>query len=187
MDIPKFDEIMPAALSELSKFRDVAVKWKSLEEPLAEHFGLTEEDLSSEYDSGNGRIFLDRIGWALSYLAITKLIERSKRGYCKITETGLSLVGKEKEIKAYIKNRIAEHEAQKKAKKVAESDTNEPPVLNSEVTPDEALNEAAKSIRDNVYEDILDTILSKKPYEFEKLVVKLLDRMGYGGMVKDPG
>lgn len=185
MAIPKFDEIMIPALRELAKADVGTVEWKQLEAPLARFFNLTEEEQATEYESGNGRIFLDRISWALSYLSIVKLIERPKRGYCKITDLGRSLSGDEQAIRKHAKEKIAEHEAQKKAKKAAIGNDDKSSVLNSEVTPDEALNHAAQDIREKVYEDILDTILSKTPYEFEKLVVKLLDKMGYGGQVKD--
>lgn len=187
MAIPKHDELMPFVLSELAKENVGTISWKELEAPLAKAFKLTEDEQSAEYESGNGRIFIDRIGWALSYLAIVKLVERPKRGYCKISEKGLSLVGDDIAIKSYVKEKIAEHEATKKAKKQELNISEEQTILLSETTPDEALNQAAQNIRDNVYEDILDTILSKTPYEFEKLVVKLLDNMGYGGVVKDPG
>ncbi|MFK5949663.1 MAG: restriction endonuclease [Methylococcales bacterium] len=187
MAIPKFDDILPAALAELAKADIGTVEWKSLEEPLANFFNLTIEEIMTEYESGNGRIFIDRIGWALSYLSIVKLIERPKRGYCKITELGLSLVCDDEAIKKYVKEKIAEHEALKKAKKKQLSNNETNSTLNSEITPDEALTQAAANIRDSIYEDILDTILSKTSYEFEKLVVKLLDKMGYGGVVKDAG
>ncbi len=185
MAIPKFNEIMPAVLAELAKDNVGTIEWKQLESPLARIFQLTEEEQATEYESGNGRIFLDRIGWALSYLSIVKLIERPKRGYCKISDLGRSFAGNESEIKKYVKEKIAEHEAQKKASKAEAGNGEKSEGLNSEVTPDEALDHAAQDIREKVYEDILDTILTKTPYEFEKLVVKLLDKMGYGGQVKD--
>ena len=187
MAIPRYDEIMPAILDELSKQGVGTVEWKSLEEPLFSYFNLSDEEKSAEYDSGNGRIFLDRIGWALSYLAISKLVERPKRGYCKITKIGQSFVGDSDGIKEYVKNKSAEHGAYKKSLKEKENNVDISSVSNSEITPDEMLNQAALNIRDSVYEDILDTILSKNPYEFEKLVVKLMDKMGYGGVVKDAG
>ena len=187
MTIPKHNELMPSILAELAKEEVGIIEWKELEEPMARAFGITEQEQATEYDSGNGRIFLDRIGWALSYLAIVKLIERPKRGYCQITKLGLSLVGDEDAIKKYVKEKIAEHDALKKAKKSELNNDEANSVINSETTPDEALNQAAQNIRENIYEEILDTILSKIPYEFEKLVVKLLDKMGYGGVVKDAG
>lgn len=187
MAIPKYDEILPAVLAELAKPNMGTVEWKELEEPLAKIFGLSEEELLTEYESGNGRIFIDRISWALSYLSIAKLIERPKRGHYKITDSGVPLAGNDDAIRKYVKQKIAEHEAEKKAKKQQINNAEESPVLITETTPDEALNQASQNIRDSVYEDILDTILSKTPYEFEKLVVKLLDKMGYGGVVKDAG
>jgi len=185
--IPRYDDIMSVVLQELSARNEGATEWKSLEIPLAKYFDLTEEDLAVEYESGNGRIFLDRISWALSYLSIAKLIERPKRGHYRITEAGIPLAGNDDAVRQYVKQKIAEHEAQKKAKKQQGNNAEESLVLITETTPDEALNQASQNIRDSVYEDILDTILSKTPYEFEKLVVKLLDKMGYGGIVKDAG
>lgn len=184
MSIPKYDEVMPAVLQELAKPDVGIVSWKSLEDPLAEYFNLTEEDVAKEYESGNGRIFLDRISWAITYLVIAKLVERPKRGFCTITDLGHTKVGNTDEIKSYVKQKLAEHDAQRKESK-QESDEIHSSELSVDITPDEALNQAAQNIREKVYEDILDTILSKTPYEFEKLVVKLLDKMGYGGQVKD--
>ena len=42
-------------------------------------------------------------------------------------------------------------------------------------------------IKQNVQSQILTTILSKQPQEFERLVVKLLQAMGYGGEIKNSG
>ena len=170
MAIPKFDEIMIPALRELAKADVGTIEWKQIEAPLAKFFNLTEEEQATEYESGNGRIFIDRISWALSYLSIIELIERPKRGYCRITDLGRVLAEDEQTFRKHTKEKIAEHEARKKAKKAAMGEEQQSTGLNSEITPDEALNQAAQNIRNNVYEDILDTVLSKKPYEFEKLV-----------------
>jgi len=190
MNIPKYDEIMPVALRELAKQGVSVINWKELEQPLASFFNLSAEDLTIQYASGNGKMFLDRISWALSYLSIVKLIERPKRGYCQITDAGREFARDHSGLKDYVKEKIAEHEAQKRKNKLEASETEtaaEISTLNSETTPDEALNQAALSIRESIIEEILDTILSKTPYEFEKLVVDLLDKMGYGGLVKDAG
>ncbi len=44
-----------------------------------------------------------------------------------------------------------------------------------------------QNIRKSLYKEILEIILSKKPVEFERLVVQLLQKMGYGGEIKDSG
>ncbi|MCP4489535.1 MAG: restriction endonuclease [Gammaproteobacteria bacterium] len=183
MTIPKYDEIMPVALAYLadnglSKFRD-------LEVPLSQPFELSEVDLSREYDSGNGAIFLDRISWALSYLTMAGLLERPKRGHYLITDLGKKYVGKAEELKQLVKQKLAARDQSRKADSLAEKPDYPGETDISEITPHEALDRAFEDIRSSTYETIIDTILSKTPYEFEKLVVKLLDKMGYGGQVKN--
>ena len=50
--------------------------WKKsdLIQPLADHFNLSQEEVNQEYQSGKGSIFIDRIAWALSYFALTDLL-----------------------------------------------------------------------------------------------------------------
>ena len=54
-------------------------------------------------------------------------------------------------------------------------------------TPEEKLFLSYTNILKNIYSEILTTILSKTPTEFEKLVVMLLQKMGYGGEIKNSG
>ena len=64
------------------------------------------------------------------------------------------------------------------------SDAREESAL-GKLTPEEELSQAFSRIIEEAYDDILDTILSKSPREFENLVVKLLQSMGYGGELRD--
>lgn len=185
MSLPKYNEIMAPALEYLSLHG--VERGRDLESPLADHFRLTLEQQNKMYDSGNGKIFLDRVSWALSYLIVAKLIERPKRGYYQITELGRQFVGQDQKIQSYVKAKSAERDAKLRAEEtgnvsgeVVESDL-------SETTPQEVLNQAYANIRTSSYETILDTILSKSPYDFEKLVVSLLGKMGYGGQIEDSG
>ena len=166
--IPQFEEIRIQALKELSA--GIVMRAKDLRIPLAKHFGLTDEEMNAWYPSGNGEIFLDRISWALSYLFIAGLVEKPQRGDYKISEKGLSMLSSctEKQINEFIKLTV-------NAKTPKKS------------TPEEELADSYDRIKQNVQSQILTTILSKKPQEFERLVVKLLQAMGYGGEVKNSG
>lgn len=66
MAIPRHDEIRVPALS--LRAERGQLKLSELEAPLAEYFKLTEDEIHEEYKSGNGKIFYDRISWALSYM-----------------------------------------------------------------------------------------------------------------------
>ena len=52
-------------------------------------------------------------------------------------------------------------------------------------TPAEKLYVSFEKIKAARKSEILETILRKSPYDFEKLVIRLLQRMGYGGEIKD--
>lgn len=185
--IPKYDEISIQALKELSHGN--IMRTKELRIPLAKHFQLTEEEMNAWYPSGNAEIFSDRISWALSYLFIAGLVEKPQRGDYKISAKGLAMLSShtDDEIKAFIKAA----ERAKNLKPNTPKQNNDTPSTQlpqeDERTPEEELGEAYKRIKQNIEHQILTTILSKKPQEFERLVVRLLQAMGYGGEVKNSG
>ena len=51
----------------------------------------------------------------------------------------------------------------------------------AELTPDETIGKAYEELRSMLANDLLDKILEQSPYFFEKLVIRLLVAMGYGG------
>lgn len=183
--IPQFEEIRMQILNELSN--GAIMRAKDLRIPLAQHFGLTEEEICARYASGNGEIFLDRISWALSYLFIAGLVEKPRRGDYKISEKGLSMLSSctGPQINQYIKATVNKKSPKKNFKGKS---TDSSHVENEdERTPEEELSDSYERIKQNVQSQILTTILNKQPREFEKLVVKLLQAMGYGGEVKNSG
>ena len=186
MAIPKHDEIWRYALDLLSDGNER--RPKEFEKPLAKQFNLTEEEVSQMYASGNGPVFFDRISWALSYLSMADLVVKPKRGVYKINEKGLELLASPEKIVEYVCFKLDEREKKKAKEKSLKEKV--PEILSgdaSELTPQEQLYESYENIRQSTYEEIIDTILSKSPREFEHLVVKLLERMGYGGEVKGAG
>lgn len=177
--LPKYNEIIPFALTFFAK--NGATKWRLSEQPLAHAMGVSEEALLIEYDSGNGKIFLDRISWALSALTSTGLLERPQRGIYQLTDLGQTFLSKLDNVEAYVKKQ--ENKRRLDKSKSVENPTN---IVHAEdITPAEALENAHQQILSERYEQILDTIMSKSPREFEHLVVKLLSKMGYGGQVEN--
>ena len=51
----------------------------------------------------------------------------------------------------------------------------------AELTPDETIGKAYEELRSILANELLDKILEQSPYFFEKLVIRLLVAMGYGG------
>ncbi|KLT68713.1 restriction endonuclease [Flavobacterium sp. ABG] len=182
MSIPKFDEIRISALKLLLDGR--SMKLKDFIEPLAIEFSLTEEEVNEMYPSGNGHIFYDRISWALSYMNMAGLLDKPARGIYKISTKGIAMMQTPEKINEFVDSEVAKRDKTKKENKNPKVALVE---LNDGSTPQEKLYASFSNIRNSIYDEILTTILSKTPTAFEKLVVQLLQKMGYGGEVKNSG
>lgn len=177
--IPRHDEIRVPALSLLAERGQLRLR--DFEAPLARYFGLSDEEIQEKYESGNGRIFYDRISWALSYMSTTGLLSKPRYGVYELSELGREKLKNPATINAFI---AAEYAERQRAKSKQSSGTT---IGETDLTPQEELYESAKKIREARYQEIIDTVLSKTPREFENLVVLLLQKMGYGGEVKQSG
>lgn len=184
--IPKYNEIEIPALKELQTGN--VMRAKDLREPLAKFFQLTEEELLARLPSGNGGIFTSRLSWALSYLFIAGLVEKPQKGNYKISERGSAMLSscKEDEIKMFIKETVLAKSSKNPSEKKHNSNQSAE-IEEEERTPEEELQDSYNRIKQNVQSQILTTILSKHPQEFERLVVKLLQTLGYGGEIKNSG
>ena len=188
--IPDYQTIMLPLLqitsdNEIHRFRDVV-------ESLAEHFKLTEEEKYELLPSGNQVIFDNRVGWARFYLTKAGLLKSEKRGTHQITDEGLKFLKsnpkslRTKDLENFIafvefKDSI-DKKNQVSTKTSITEDSKEP-----EETPEEALEYAYLKLKNDLSRELLETIKNCSPSFFEKLVIDLLTKMGYGGSRKDAG
>jgi restriction system protein len=186
MSIPKHNEIRIPVLNFLKEHGDSSSKDMLMS--LSKHFGLSEEELTQMYESGNGPIFKDRISWALTYLGFTDLIERPKRGIYRISQKGLDMLLTPEKIDVYVDHFASLRIAQKKNKvgELAEISQDENSNHTS-LTPAESVYQSFQKLKKAKMDEVLETILRKEAFEFEKLVVWLLQKMGYGGEIKESG
>ncbi|TBN00922.1 MULTISPECIES: restriction endonuclease [Flavobacteriaceae] len=184
MAIPKHDKIRVPVMELLNK--NGTMKLRDFIEPLSEHFGLTDEEVNEMYPSGNGHIFYDRVSWALSYLNMAGLLDKPKRGMYKINDSGIQLLKTPEKVDKYIEEQLEKREPTRQKKKTTEEQLTIDE-SSSELTPQEKLYSSFSNIRKSVYTEILNTILTKTPTAFEKLVVLLLQKMGYGGEIENSG
>lgn len=153
---------------------------------LAKQFGLTEAELSVRIASGGAGMFDNRVGWATSYLKQARLLENLRRGVYRITDRGLRVLDESPQpLNVRYLKRATEFLASR-GKPTDESKFVESASVNSE-TPDELLAGGYKQLRDTLAAELLDRIKTISPARFEKLVVDLLLKMGYGGTQEDAG
>jgi restriction system protein len=157
---------------------------------LAEQFHLTEEEIKELLPSGTDSVFDNRVGWARTYLKKAGLIAYPKRGYFQITDRGKS-VSAQRPAKinvAYLRQypEFLEFQAPKKTGGGPIVDDEETPDNGTE-TPEELLSSGYLKLRKQVEAEILARTKGCPPEFFERLVVKVLTTIGYGGSLADAG
>lgn len=183
MAIPDYQTLMLPFLKVLSD--DKMHRTKDVIEQLGEVFKLTEEE-RQQLLSGGQPIFNNRVGWARTYLKKALAIHSPSRGILVITERGKALV-KDNPIKInnVLLSKFPEFLDFVKFKR--ESDDNNTSASPELKTPDEVIDNSYKEIRQTLTQELLERIKSMSPIFFERLVVNLLVKMGYGGSIKDAG
>lgn len=183
--IPDYQSLMLPLLRLVSDRQEY--KYRDLIEKLAIEFKVTDEERKELLASGNQAIFDNRVGWAKTYLKKAGLLDSPKRATFVITELGLQTLKKNLErIDAkYLRQFPAFLEFQHASRNENEEDivTQEP----SEQTPEENLDRAYQRIRKSLASELLSRVVDLSPIFFERLVVELLVKMGYGGSIKDAG
>lgn len=158
-------------------------------EVLATMFQLTPAERNELLVSGQQAIFNNRVGWANSYLKKAGLLESPRRGALRITARGKQILGDNPAtIDVKYLERFPEFiEFRDVSRNTRETTTTESVAIAMAQTPEEALELAHQSLRISLAQDILSRILVCSPTFFERLVVELLVKMGYGGSRRDAG
>lgn len=160
-------------------------------ERLAEEFQLTTEEKNELLPSGAQVVFNNRVAWARSYLKQAGLLSSSKRGFFNITSKGLDLLSTApKKIDVSVLEQYPEFlEFKNRKKEKIEIGTEIAIQIQEEsiLTPEDALANAYKQLRSSLENEILSLVKDAHPSFFERLVVDLLVKMGYGGNRQDAG
>jgi restriction system protein len=188
MSIPDYQSLMLPVLVASSKGE---VRIGAVAEEVANHLGLSPEERSELLPSGQQTIIRNRVHWAKFYLSKAQLVEPTRRGYFRITPRGLTVLRSSPER---IGNKFLmqfEEFSQflERASDTSEAES-EDPKRNLEAqkqTPDETMRLAYREIENALAQDLLERIREAPPAFFERLLVKLLIGMGYGGSTENAG
>ena len=177
--IPSYQAIMLPLLKAVQDKKEYRLN--DIIEQLADEFKLTEDDRKELLPSGQTFLFGNRVGWARTYLKKSGLIDSPKRGIAALKQ-------KPKEINvAFLKQYPEFLEFQNlKRDDVSSTSTDNQNEISAQ-TPEEVLENSYQNIRKSLAQELLDKVTKLSPSFFEKLVVELLVKMGYGGSMKDAG
>lgn len=160
---------------------------------MSDAFDLSDEERARLLLSGRKPIIDDRVAWARTFMGQARLLDSTKRGFFRISERGRELLAENPPVvndnllKRYPE--FVDFLNRKKKKSDETTKIESVPVDSEEAlkTPEESLESAHQSLRSNLAIEILEGIKSCSPAFFERLVVDLLVKMGYGGTLQDAG
>ncbi|MBN8786215.1 MAG: restriction endonuclease [Terrimonas sp.] len=184
MPIPDYQTVMLPLLNLLSDGAEHSMK--DIVPELGKQFKLTEEEMSILLPSGGSLLFASRVGWARTYLKKAGLVGSPKRAVLVITERGKKVLHeKPSKIDNQLLRQFPEFVEFQNFKKETPELPNQ--AQTNEQTPEEVVDFAYQGIRQSLAQELIDTVRGLSPAAFERLVVALLVKMGYGGSIHDAG
>lgn len=185
MAIPDFQTMM---LPILLTFRNGGpVKTTQLYSTVADHFNLTEEERTELLPSGRQQRFKNRVAWSLAHLNRAGLLERVGSGIYKLTAVGEKVVtSAPAKIDMHFLDQFPGH-LEFRRPRAPEPENREPEGDATTQTPSEILEKAYQTLRKSLAAELLEKVRQGSPSFFERLVVELLLKMGYGGSRRDAG
>ena len=200
MAIPKYDERYPDFLTALISGAPRAVSEIRSEIALRRH--LTAEELRLPLDRQSTTVFASRVGWAAVYLRKAGLIARPSRGTYQITDLGKqAILQTEQPIDNHYLMRFTDFrdffnstqsgtdtlKSEPNSEHAPEAPTPAAPLATELDTPRDTINRAMAQLNSSLADDLMQEIMAQSPDFFERLVVQLLLKMGYGGPFEDAG
>ena len=178
MEIPKFHETFIPILKILSNGE--TIHHREMSKKIINQFysDLTKEQLEKKTKSGD-TLILNRIAWGKSYLKKGGFIEFPKRGMVKITQKGINSVNKSLTLKD-VENSSSFLDFYTEEKPSKETT----PHKIENASPQDLIDEGFLQIETEVKEELLDKLKSIDPFYFEKIILILLKKMGYGDFIE---
>ncbi len=185
--IPDYQSIMLPLLKVVNDEQEH--RFRDLIETLSEYFGLDDNQRKELLPSGSQLIFDNRVGWAKTYLKKAGLIEYTKRGVIKITARGMATL--QENIDKIDVKYLKRFEEFNEFQSISTQDDSGIGVIENieqtDQTPEEQFEKSYQHLRTNLAQELLDKARNVTPAFFERLVVELLVKMGYGGSISDAG
>lgn len=188
MPIPTYDKLLRPVL-ELATRK--SVNRNSATDAMILEFNLTAEEIGHRLASGDTTI-RNRTGWAMTFLTKAGLIAKVAPKTYAATEAGRKFLERHqgpirdadlRKIPGYIEAWAA-GSAKRREKQNQQADRKDPDG-ESNSTPHEIIGRQIETIEADVRSRLLQTVIDQTPEFFERLVLDVLIKMGYGGSRED--
>lgn len=185
MELPKYHETFIPILEVLDSGE--TIHYSELQKKVRDkYYSDLPQDLLNKRTSNGVNVLLDRIGWGKSYLKQGKFLEYPKRAMVRITEKGKAILSKGgitlqelKQDEDFLKYR---EESRLKNDKRKVDEIEEISIENA--SPQDLIDSGFSTIETQVKTELLEKLKSIDPYYFEKVILILLKKMGYGDFIE---
>lgn len=183
MDLPKYHETFIPILEILNSIE--SINSRELTFLVRDnYYSDLPAELKNQKTSSGANVLIDRISWGKSYLKMGKFVTYPKRGLVQITEKGkkrlevgnlpLHDLQNDLDFISHIKSVKSEKE------NVIELDT----VRVDNSSPQDLIDLGFSTIETEVKTELLEKLKEINPYYFEKVILILLKKMGYGDFIE---
>jgi restriction system protein len=183
MELPKYHETFIPVLEILNSVE--SIKSRELASQVRDtYYSDLPQELMSQKTSSGANVLLDRILWGKSYLKMGKFVSYPKRGFVQITEKGKRIlsVGNLPLHDLQNDSDFIAHRESVKSEKENELELDIVSVENA--SPQDLIDSGFSTIEKEVKTELLERLKEIDPYYFEKVILILLKKMGYGDFIE---
>lgn len=183
MELPKYHQTFMPILETLHEAE--ALRGRALASRVRDlYYAHLSQPLLEKKTKSGSNVLIDRILWGKSYLKMAKFVSYPNRGMVQITDKGKAALKKGKLTLDDLKNDpdFIHHRQSVKNEKENELELDDESVENA--SPQDLIDSGFNSIETEVKTELLEKLKELDPYYFEKVILILLKRMGYGDFIE---
>jgi restriction system protein len=177
-ELPKFHETFNPILNILSDGKNIHHR-ELLKKVVDKYYSQLPQELLNEKTKTGDSLLLNRIAWGKSYLKKGGYIYYPERGMVQITDKGKMSSNGQLQLKDVEGgSSFMDFYAEEKTKGISNN------VQISNSTPQDLIDTGFSAIESQVKIDLLERLKTMDPYYFEKVILILLKKMGYGDFLE---
>lgn len=178
LELPKFHETFNPILDILSN-GEIIHHRELLKKVVEKYYSNLPKELLEEKTKSGDPLILNRIAWGKSYLKKGGYITYPQRGMVQITDKGKQSVTGQLKLKDIEgETNFLDFYADEKTK----GNLNDPIIKSA--TPQDLIDTGFTEIEAQVKNELLERLKKIDPYYFEKVILILLKKMGYGDFIE---
>lgn len=183
MELPKYHETFIPVLEILNTVE--SIKSRELASQVRDtYYSDLPQELMNQKTSSGANVLIDRILWGKSYLKMGKFVSYPKRGFVQITDKGKRIlsVGNLPLYELQNDSDFIGHRESVKSEKENEVELDIIRIENA--SPQDLIDSGFSTIETEVKTELLEKLKEIDPYYFEKVILILLKKMGYGDFIE---